>query len=322
MSPHYITKITLPNTGRGFISDKFYLYAGSFVANWQYLKENNFFAVNLTHESSHLPCSLSIPIEDFSVPQNQCLLEFDDNIKEILYSIINEEKTFVGCKGGIGRTGIMVGCISKIFGVDNNQIIYFTRQVLPGALETQEQVEFVKKFNSDRFKEYVDALYLQKYIAQMPAVQDSEADSSNKSAPSTPTQSQKLIQKLAHFTSRYPDNREFVSTLFANNKTAEIYWAINHAIVNPSGLYSFSRSNENLSGNLLDLAIEYKNKELIKDLLLSGIVPTHENLTIGLKDRLTISFLKLSSKIKNFKNFDKLPTLAVDKEKESRKVNV
>ncbi len=47
------------------------------------------------------------PIEDRSITDNESMMEIQDKIAT---SLVNDKKVYVHCYGGIGRTGLVVGC--------------------------------------------------------------------------------------------------------------------------------------------------------------------------------------------------------------------
>lgn len=90
------------------------------------------------------PCDVSIPTEDYSVPDVKAL---SDGLTQTLKFMAQNRKApvYVGCMGGIGRTGLFMAVMAKAFGVDAP--VPYVRQFYYGhAVETQEQREFVEAF--------------------------------------------------------------------------------------------------------------------------------------------------------------------------------
>ena len=96
-----------------------------------------------------------IPIRDLSIPSS-------DTMTAILNAIdkaINDGKCiYVHCWGGVGRTGMVVGCYLVRHGFANEQALarveqlYQTRPAsfhLPRSPQTDEQVEFVRNWWDD-----------------------------------------------------------------------------------------------------------------------------------------------------------------------------
>jgi ADP-ribosyl-[dinitrogen reductase] hydrolase len=51
----------------------------------------------------------------------------------------------VHCRGGLGRTGLVVGCFLIEEGIDPNWAISLVPSARPGAIETWEQEEYVRQ---------------------------------------------------------------------------------------------------------------------------------------------------------------------------------
>ncbi len=92
-------------------------------------------------------------IRDHSVPSRETMIAILDTIDEALNSGRN---VYVHCWGGVGRTGITVGCYLVRHGATNEQALatvnnlYRTRTntfYYPTSPETQEQIEFVRNWS-------------------------------------------------------------------------------------------------------------------------------------------------------------------------------
>ncbi len=91
-------------------------------------------------------------IHDHSVPSHETMLTILDTIDNALGS---GHKVYVHCWGGVGRTGITVGCYLVRHGTSNEEALiqvnklYRTRTntfYYPTSPETLEQIEFVRKW--------------------------------------------------------------------------------------------------------------------------------------------------------------------------------
>ena len=94
-------------------------------------------------------CALDLPIKDFSVPTQE-------EMQRLIFRYINllpyKINWYVGCIGGIGRTGLFLTCLVKVVneidGVCFGDPIKYIRLVYHFcAVETKEQEDFVKNFN-------------------------------------------------------------------------------------------------------------------------------------------------------------------------------
>lgn len=92
-----------------------------------------------------LPCDISIPTEDFSVPDKADLL---CGLKAVLPHIIKGRSVFVGCMGGVGRTGLFMAALVKVTMPSENPVEYVRASYNPHAVETTKQYNFVESLNT------------------------------------------------------------------------------------------------------------------------------------------------------------------------------
>src|SRR5579875_4054110 len=96
------------------------MYGGSFFFYKDLAEQNpdiSFYSVNLMKEYP-LPCTDYLPIQDYNVPQDK------QKLNETIFSMIKEmiEKknyVYMGCFGGVGRTGLVMACLAKVLNVKN-----------------------------------------------------------------------------------------------------------------------------------------------------------------------------------------------------------
>lgn len=83
------------------------------------------------------------PIKDFSVPHNPEQLK---NILQEVHAYACQNKlVYIGCLGGLGRTGLVLACLLKLHGLhDPVQIV--RKAYNPKAVETPAQLKFVEEF--------------------------------------------------------------------------------------------------------------------------------------------------------------------------------
>lgn len=151
---------------------KYFVLAGSFIQNYEYLKnhKDNFFTLNLTSEYPEFISDYHLPINDFSIPKNFDRL--DNGIKLIIDNLLENNNKIIdntqgnnfnnkiiafGCLGGIGRTGLLLGLLYNIFDYcEDEELIKTVRENLhPQALETPEQINFVLSYNTTPLKDYL-----------------------------------------------------------------------------------------------------------------------------------------------------------------------
>lgn len=95
--------------------------------------------INLMAEAP-LPCDIYIPIADYSVPSKpDAFIQAFETIRH------SDEDVYVGCYGGMGRTGLFMSCFLKYIG-EPNPLETVRRDYNPHAVETQSQVEFLESF--------------------------------------------------------------------------------------------------------------------------------------------------------------------------------
>lgn len=86
-----------------------------------------------------------LPIRDFSIPLNS--MATDRIVREVLLALMvnPREPVYVGCRGGLGRTGLFLSLLAKSLGVQN-PVEYVRRHYDHYAVETGEQAQFVQDY--------------------------------------------------------------------------------------------------------------------------------------------------------------------------------
>lgn len=110
--------------------------------------ERRLVGVKMAKEIDH-PHDISIPTEDYSVPCPKDLLE---GILEAIDSMNDGNDIYVGCMGGIGRTGLFMAVIYRAFAEYNGGnhlpgIQFVRKHYNPHAVETAEQMRYVSLFD-------------------------------------------------------------------------------------------------------------------------------------------------------------------------------
>jgi len=87
-----------------------------------------------------------LPIRDFGIPGRE---QLRSTIEEVVTAMQNGENLVIHCSAGKGRTGLFTACLAKtVLGLNGQEAIQWTREHIPGAIETQEQVEFIMAYNT------------------------------------------------------------------------------------------------------------------------------------------------------------------------------
>ncbi|ATS92338.1 tyrosine phosphatase family protein [Stenotrophomonas phage vB_SmaS_DLP_5] len=89
------------------------------------------------------PFDIEVPTVDFQVPAMEDMIE---GIDKAVTEILKGKPLYVGCMGGIGRTGLFLACLAKVFG-EKDPVLYVRKHYIPHAVETMAQQKFVANFN-------------------------------------------------------------------------------------------------------------------------------------------------------------------------------
>lgn len=139
----------------------FYVAGGPYAA-----KPAEMLGVNMAQEISK-EAAIRVPTKDFSIPDYD---EFAEGIKRAFYLLYGDFTLYVGCMGGIGRTGLFLSGMQKVAMAYN--LPWYTRFTMPAipeslviaavrkhycahAVETQEQRGFVAAFNPYPIVKYI-----------------------------------------------------------------------------------------------------------------------------------------------------------------------
>jgi hypothetical protein len=100
------------------------------------------------------PCTIRIDTKDFGVPP---VRQMKDGLDRAVSYILLGEPVYVGCMGGIGRTGLFLAILARAFGLGGKDPVGYVRQnYYSPAVETQAQRKYVMSFPiSDKIKEKI-----------------------------------------------------------------------------------------------------------------------------------------------------------------------
>lgn len=210
------------------------VHVGSFMNEHTVLNRLGYTTFNLMQEFEHLPSTYCIPIRDYHIPED--MQEFEEGLFNILRHSVQGDKVFFGCFGGVGRTGIVLACLNKICGVDTN-LIYHTRAMLPHALETEAQIEFVKNYNAGNIKLRLEELVINKSIEQ--------------------SQANKQIIKKIKLYGQKKDISGIIRTIVRVHNTALLTQLVEQGIVQKGAVYDNGKT-------VADIAFEEKSKPSIR----------------------------------------------------------
>lgn len=133
-----------PNSFKLIFADHtFEIFGGPYVD-----RPDNMLGVKMAAEIK-TPYNINCPTRDFSVPDKDV---FHLAVLNTLALILAGQKVYVGCMGGIGRTGLMMAALTKISMADNKDTetdpVQFVRDTFDTrAVETSEQLQMIADFD-------------------------------------------------------------------------------------------------------------------------------------------------------------------------------
>lgn len=89
---------------------------------------------------------IHLPIRDVSVPDEKFPRVWANLTKDLQRRLVLGERIVLHCRGGLGRTGLVAGLLLLDQGWSANDAIRKIRQVRPGAIETDEQEAYVRRY--------------------------------------------------------------------------------------------------------------------------------------------------------------------------------
>lgn len=83
-----------------------------------------------------------VDVVDFCVPSKE---DLDRGLSDTVRLITSGRQVYVGCMGGVGRTGFMLALLAKAWGVPD-PVNYVRDNYYPHAVETIPQLELVRDY--------------------------------------------------------------------------------------------------------------------------------------------------------------------------------
>lgn len=97
-------------------------------------------------------------IEDFGIPVDDA--EVYRILHKVIWAMARGEKLYVGCRGGIGRTGLFLSLLYKVLNqqdqvVRMSPVLWVRDNYLRTAVETFEQADYVRDFDPSQLSSTV-----------------------------------------------------------------------------------------------------------------------------------------------------------------------
>lgn len=109
------------------------------------LQKNN--AQNLALECKEQGVTwFQFPLPDDDAPNQDFTNAFNHHYNEVIDIISRQGTVAVHCKGGSGRTGLVIGLLMKRLGYTHSDIITQVQSIRPKALKHPAQVSFFEQF--------------------------------------------------------------------------------------------------------------------------------------------------------------------------------
>ncbi|MFD2165389.1 tyrosine-protein phosphatase [Thalassotalea euphylliae] len=90
---------------------------------------------------------MQLPLPDDAAPNEDFARAWQTNRQVILDKVANKGTIAVHCKGGSGRTGLVIGLIMKALGLPVSEIKQQVQALRPKALVNPSQLTFFERFN-------------------------------------------------------------------------------------------------------------------------------------------------------------------------------
>ncbi len=123
---------------------EWYIFAGPFSnAPMDGMKNIN---LQAEQPEGDAPIHYRLPIKDFSIPEIRPTVFA---LAWIIFQMVALERfVYIGCMGGVGRTGMILALLIKLITdvTAMNAIVHLRARYIEHAVETDEQIKFVSEF--------------------------------------------------------------------------------------------------------------------------------------------------------------------------------
>lgn len=112
------------------------------------LVPESWYGVSLAAELPPVDGHDHVPCGDFRVPEIRDVVPVLKRV--LLEAVIGGRPVFAGCMGGTGRTGLFLAMMISVLRPESDPVKMVRRWYKPHAVETSEQVLFVRAFHEGR----------------------------------------------------------------------------------------------------------------------------------------------------------------------------
>lgn len=110
-------------------------------------------------------CDVDVPTRDFNVPDQGDLIR---GLAQTVNLLLDGKTVYVGCMGGIGRTGLFLAALAKLSGVED-PVAYVREHYIPHAVETDQQQRFIRDLDlSELRRRVLSALWWRRWFGWVP----------------------------------------------------------------------------------------------------------------------------------------------------------
>ncbi len=87
-----------------------------------------------------------LPISDDAAPNEDFLDSWNTNLDELMLLLNNQQTIAVHCKGGSGRTGLVIALLMLQLGLDKSEVKSLVQSIRPKSLTNSEQLNYFEQF--------------------------------------------------------------------------------------------------------------------------------------------------------------------------------
>lgn len=100
----------------------------------------------LLAEEIVLPYDFKVAIPDWGTPS---MADLEKTLRQIIVATFAGKVVYIGCKGGSGRTGMVLAALHRVLSPDGEDSLRWVRaNYRPSAVETKEQEAIISKMNT------------------------------------------------------------------------------------------------------------------------------------------------------------------------------